>query len=179
MSPLLFVLSLGLIGCIDFNPEEAEGYVPPEEVVVPEVEEEPVADEAEEADEGDGEEDGSDAEEEAAKKKKEPKEEVPKEGEGRTYAQPDAPMGEYERADILALCAAIADCDRERLRGDAETRRYEAIEAKSRWGKQLRRHLIYEGRAKAGPRVARLLTIENMKWESGDCRRVLKRYGRR
>jgi hypothetical protein len=105
---------------------------------------------------------------EAKKKKK----------EGRSYEDPETALTPAERADILMLCDALMDADRKRLSTKDEAAFFAALPAESDWGKLMVKHLKAEGRKKAGPRVARLLAQEDMRWASTRCRRVLAKYSR-
>ncbi len=59
---------------------------------------------------------------------------------------------------------------------DQETRVYGKLKMSTEWGKLMRDHLEGEGRRKAAPRLARLLELEGLKWESADCRTVIDRW---
>lgn len=99
-----------------------------------------------------------------------------KEKKGRSYDNPDAALSDDEKDDILHICAAIVQCDDQKLSGASEAAVYKSFKPKSEWGKLMVKHLQTEGRAKAGSRVARLLKQEDLKWASADCRTVVKRY---
>lgn len=94
----------------------------------------------------------------------------------RTYDNPDAKMTDAEREDIRTLCTAIVEQDARSATLAEETRVYGKLKMSSEWGKLMRDHLEGEGRAKVGPRLARLLELEGLKWESADCRTVIDRW---
>lgn len=94
--------------------------------------------------------------------------------EGRSYDNPDSALTSGERADILALCTAVAGCDRKRCSAAQDKQAFTAIQTQSKWGKLMKKHLIQEGRTKGGKRLARLLVTEDLKWASKDCRAVVK-----
>lgn len=95
---------------------------------------------------------------------------------GRSYDNPDAALSKAEKADILAICDAITEADRKRMSPSEEKSLYGSLKGQSDWGKLMIKHLKAEGRKKAGHRVARLLKHEDMKWASGSCRTVIKKY---
>lgn len=93
----------------------------------------------------------------------------------RTHSNPDMKASASERHDIEALCAAIVDHDRRGTPRGEDVGAY-TIETQSRWGGELVNHINAEGRHAVGPRLARLLRDEQMKWSSADCRTVIKVY---
>jgi len=93
----------------------------------------------------------------------------------RTHTNPDMKASASERHDIEALCAAIVEHDRRGTPKGEDVGAYN-IETQSRWGGELVNHINAEGRHAFGPRLARLLRDEQMKWSSADCRTVIKAY---
>ncbi len=102
----------------------------------------------------------------------------PKKPVGRSYQNPESALTEQERADILMICDALVDADRRHLKKSDEKGFFSKLPAESDWGKLMVKHLTAEGRKKAGPRVARLLAQEDLRWASARCRRVLAKYSR-
>ncbi len=94
----------------------------------------------------------------------------------RTYDNPDVKLTPDELADIRILCTAIVEQDDAGATLDQETRVYGKLKMSTEWGKLMRDHLEGEGRRKAAPRLARLLELEGLKWESADCRTVIDRW---
>ena len=107
-----------------------------------------------------------------------PADNEPKKPVGRSYQNPESALTAQERSDILMICDALVEADRKHLSKTDEKGFYSKLPAESDWGKLLVKHLTAEGREKAGPRVARLLAQEDLRWASGRCRRVLAKYSR-
>ena len=97
---------------------------------------------------------------------------------GRSYENPDTALTKAERSDILMLCDALVKADQKHLSTKEEAAFFGSLSAESDWGKLMVKHLKIEGRKKAGPRVARLLAQEDLRWASTRCRRVLAKYSR-
>lgn len=97
---------------------------------------------------------------------------------GRSYLNPESALTKAEKSDILMLCDALVEADRKHLSPKEEKGYFGKLPAESDWGKLLVKHLTSEGRKKAGPRVARLLAQEDLRWASARCRRVLAKYSR-
>jgi len=93
----------------------------------------------------------------------------------RTHTTADMKASARERHDIEAVCAAVVDHDRRGTPKGQDVGAY-TIETQSRWGTEIVKHLNAEGRHAVGPRLARLLRDEQMKWSSADCRTVIKAY---
>ena len=94
----------------------------------------------------------------------------------RSYDNPDVDVNSNERHDIEAMCSAIVAHDKAHTPRDKDRGAYGNLSPKSPWGTELHKHLNSEGRHIVGPRLARLLKHEGMKWTSSDCRAVIKRY---
>lgn len=94
----------------------------------------------------------------------------------RSYENPDVDVDANERNDIEAMCSAIVAHDKANTPRDKDRGAYGDLSPQSPWGIELHKHLNSEGRHVVGPRLARLLKHEGMKWTSSDCRAVIKRY---
>ncbi len=75
----------------------------------------------------------------------------------RSYENPDVAMTAGERTDIEAMCTAVVEEDRKGTPRGKDRGAYGQVQAKSKWGGEMLKHLNQEGRHVAAPRIARLL----------------------
>lgn len=95
----------------------------------------------------------------------------------RSYANPERPADEPERADILLICTALASCSREACDTDTYVRRVAGAGAKTTWGKLMVEHLKGADTHRGCRRMIKMLREENLTSLSSDCSYLVSHCG--
>jgi hypothetical protein len=95
----------------------------------------------------------------------------------RSYARPERPADEPERADIMLICTALASCSREGCDPDAYAGRVNRAGAKTSWGKLMVEHLAGADTHRGCRRMIKMLREENLTSLSSDCSYLVNHCG--
>ena len=95
----------------------------------------------------------------------------------RSYANPERPADEPERADIMLICTALASCAREGCDADTYARRVNGSGAKTTWGKLMVEHLKSADTHRGCRRMIKMLREESLTSLTSDCAYLVNHCG--